>query len=1122
MKKIGYYAIAAFIAITGCKKEEFSGNGSIKGNYTLKVEIENGSDTRTAVDSENRVMWVENDQIGVWGNKGSVNTCFMYNGMSDDGSTASFKGTLKDDEQPVDAYYPYRMEASLIDDKLSFTLPSEYEYTECSNAPLIGVKQENGNFLFKHLCGLMKLTLKGVPAGASKLVIRSEGENAKGISGQAIVTDIKEENAILTISEEGLNTVAVNVDAKEISDKTFYIPLPVGEYSQISVSYITEDSVYFKKTISDCEIKRGVILNMPEVPILDSHDVLEGYIQTIQNYISTLIQNNEEDVEQIKNKLISWLEQQNYISDIEYDNNKEMIILTYTNNLRSSVSFVDVSYFFSSEEPTTKSFSETFYEGPTIYDVSSDKDETIAPNKEAILYIWGLKEPLLALKSHLAGLGSIKLNIEDEKDNTFYFNLIDSPISADIVESSRDLSIINDFENYSSVLISGTHGVETHKGAFRIATDEEVNSNPNIILEKHVLRDILILSLPPVPLNFLLYQYVSTPVYAILPEYFKEQQWNSTPFIYGNYCWSHYLGNYVNSSLCGYKYKSNANDNFRCSKKYFYYLFNGATHEEAVSNVEGYEFGNNFVELVSSDKHKKQRYFSITTNPVKHMDGVFGGVKVTGKFNGYNNLKKQGIQYGVFYRKKDNSEFIPSDPAVEFATFGEFAFPKPLDQEGNLALNIYDLDPETDYQFTLGFKYGEKYYYGNVCEFATGAEMDREALIDYYYQADGDNWDADARTNWCTDKPISEWANVSTSILDGNMRVTKLTFPEFSEKVENINLQRLDSLTTLEINGVHLKSLDVSELMRLKCIEDYSRSSSVNGTSSIDYVNLAGCKNYTNTSDSGLGIPFNYGKNTNLSGCVSLAGSFYIYEHMETLNLSGCTALEYINNTNNINLKELDVSGCSRLKEIDINQSNDRMALSKISLTGCTELKALYCNSCELTALDVSSCNKLEQLYCNDNRLTSLKLGELPLLYDLYCAGNQLASLDINQCKSLQTLSCGWNQLTTLNVSTFNELGRIYCDNNLLTSIEIPSNYSLGTLSCKNNKITTLDLSKMYSDQSSVEAQGNYITLVVLRSRIHKATNANGFTLWGEHSSSQKFYNSISYYYEYPQCQYAQ
>lgn len=1107
MRKIGYYAIAAFIAITGCTKEEFSGNGSIKGNYTLKVEIENGSDTRTAVDNENRVIWVKNDQIGVWGNKRTVNACFKYNEMSDDGSIASFNGTLEDDEQPIAAYYPYRMEASLIDDKLSFTLPSKYEYTECSNAPMIGVKQENGNFLFKHLCGLMKLTLKGVPVGSSKLIISSEGENAKGISGQAIVTDIKGENAILTISEEGLNTVAVNVDAKEVSDKTFYIPLPVGKYSQISVSYSMGDNVYFQKTISDCQIKRGVILKMPEVPVLNEGEMLEEYLQTIRNYISTLMEDSQNDVELVKDGLISWLEQQSYVSDIEYDDSKDYVTITYSNGLQSMVSFDYVED--STAVADTKTVTEEVSYESTIYDVAYVGGETLAVSGP-VLYLQGTE------------WGWYGDDLDDEFEDICEI-IEKSPINAKMEKSYKDIFVLNRLEKYSTILISSAHGAGNIQGGFGIQCDD-IQQDSIDRYGNSVLPNLDCVIFRNTIGGGIITRYKFLDSYFIKPEYFDNYQWPSTYFIYGNYCWSYELGKHITPSFCGYKCKTSVTNNVQMSKEYFGYLFNGVTHGDAVGNVEKREYGyfglGHMCELVSSDKYKKQRYFSITTNSVKHMDGVFGGVKVTGKFNGYNNLKKQGIQYGVFYRKKDNSEFIPSDPAVEFATFSEYSFPKPLDQEGNLTLGIYNLDPEMVYQFTLGFKYGEKYYYGNVCEFTTGAEMDREALIDYYYQADGDNWDADARANWCTDKPISEWANVTTSVLDGNMRVTKLTFPEFSEKVENINLQRLDSLTTLEINGVHLKSLDVSGLMRLKCIEDDSRSSSVNGTSSIDYVNLAGCKNYTNKW--GLGIPFNYGKNTNLSGCVSLAGSFYIYEHMETLNLSGCTALEYINNTNNINLKELDVSGCSRLKEIDINQSNDRMALNKISLTGCTELKALYCNSCELTALDVSSCNKLEQLYCNDNRLTSLKLGELPLLYDLYCAGNQLASLDINQCKSLQTLSCGWNQLTTLNVSTFNELSRIYCDNNLLTSIEIPSNYSLGTLSCKNNKITTLDLSKMFSDQSSVEAQDNYITLVKFRNRMHEIKNKNNFTLWGEYSASNKYYSSIDPHYEYPQHQYAE
>lgn len=1100
MRKIGYYAIAAFIAITGCTKEEFSGNGSIKGNYTLKVEIENGSDTRTAVDNENRVIWVKNDQIGVWGNKRTVNACFKYNEMSDDGSIASFNGTLEDDEQPIAAYYPYRMEASLIDDKLSFTLPSEYEYTECSNAPMIGVKQENGNFLFKHLCGLMKLTLKGVPVGSSKLIISSEGENAKGISGQAIVTDIKRENAILTISEEGLNTVAVNVDAKEVSDKTFYIPLPVGKYSQISVSYSMGDNVYFQKTISDCQIKRGVILIMPEVPVLNEGEMLEEYLQTIRNYISTLMEDSQNDVELVKDGLISWLKQQSYVSDIEYDDSKDYVTITYSNGLQSMVSFDYVED--STAVADTKTVTEEVSYESTIYDVAYVGGETLAVSGP-VLYLQGTE------------WGWYGDDLDDEFEDICEI-IEKSPINAKMEKSYKDIFVLNRLEKYSTILISSAHGAGNIQGGFGIQCDD-IQQDSIDRYGNSVLPNLDCVIFRNTIGGGIITRYKFLDSYFIKPEYFDNYQWPSTYFIYGNYCWSYELGKHITPSFCGYKCKTSVTNNVQMSKEYFGYLFNGVTHGDAVGNVEKREYGyfglGHMCELVSSDKHKKQRYFSITTNPVKHLDGVFGGVKVTGKFNGYNNLKKQGIQYGVFYRKKDNSEFIPSDPAVEFATFGESFYPKPLDQEGNLTLAIYNLDPETDYQFTLGFKYGAKYYYGNVCEFTTGAEMDREALIDYYYQADGDNWDADAKTNWCTDKPISEWANVTTSILDGNMRVTRLVFPKFSEKVENINLQRLDSLTTVDINGAQLKNLNVSGLVRLKCIEDCL------GNNSIDYVNLSNCRNYTHRSD--WGLPFNYGKNTNLSGCISLSGTFAIYDHMEILDLSGCTALEYISGPAN-NLKELDASGCSRVKEIDINQSSNRKLLNRILLNGCLELQILYCNLCELSILDVSSCNKLERLYCDNNRLTSLKLGELPLLYELYCAGNQLASLDLNQCKSLQTLSCGWNQLTILNVSVLNKLSSLYCDNNQLTSIEIPSNYSLGTLSCKDNKITTLDVSKMFSDQSSVEAQDNYITLVKFRNRMHEIKNKNNFTLWGEYSASNKYYSSIDPHYEYPQHQYAE
>lgn len=965
---------------------------------------------------------------------------------------------------------------------------------------MLGMYQENGIFLFKHLSGLMKLTLKGVPVGISKLVVSSEGENAKGISGQAIVKDIKEKNAILTLVENSSNTITINVDTKEITDKTFYIPLPVGEYSQLSVSYSTKDSVYYENTLADCIIKRGVITDIPEVTILNENEVVKEYMQTIDNYISDLFKDNKNNIKLVQDSLVSWLKQQSYVSKLEYDDNKEYITLTYPNGLQSMVSFI--------------------YAENTVNKENIKESTRGITNKQLVYNIASVDGEEIAIAGPVLYLNGMKLDYTEYKYE-FYANnkmIEESPVDTKMEESIDDIYVLNRLGNYSAILIAQTHGGQNGQGGFGIrCKDENQFEFLKQYKEKVIPNSVYLIAQGDVKF------YNS---FFIFPKFFDNYQWTSTHFIYGNYCWSHELGKHVVPSFCGYVCRTWTINNLFMSQQYFESLFNGLNHEDAVENVDIREFvpmlpdwikdwysdWGHICKLRTSNKHKKQRYFSITTNPIEHLSETYCGVKVTGKFNGYKNLKKEGIQYGIFYRIKDNDDFNPVGTTVQFATFGNFTSPKPMDSEGNLTLSILNLIPNTEYQFALGFKYGGKSYYGNVCEYKTGVEVDREALIDFYQQADGDNWDINAKKNWCTDKPISEWANVKTSIIDGDMKVTELTFPTLPEKVESINLQKLDKLISVDINGAKLKNLNISGHTSLKCILDNA------GDGMIDNLNLANCTSYTN--QHGWGTPFKYGKNNNLSGCISLSGGwdgFSVYEHIETLNLSGCTALDFLSGRAD-KLRGLDVSGCINLKSLKLRATdNNKIALNKINLSGCTELKELSCAQGELTELDVSSCSKIEIINCWNNELKSIKLGNLPMLQELRCYGNKLKSLNLSQCASLQVLYCAWNQLTALNVSALGKLRVLGCDHNQLTSIDLSNNYNLERLDCTENKITTLDLSKMVSDRCRVKAHGNNIKLVIFRSRVHKASNVNNFTLWGNYSSKGDYYNSINRYYEYPQ-----
>lgn len=269
MKKVYCYVIIVLLAFIGCvNKDELAGGDLINGNHTLKAQIEQSANTRTMVDEENRVCWVKGDQIGVFGGEGVINIPFSFSGMADSGQSAIFKGNLPEGGAPSVAYYPYDDEAVLEGDKLSFVLPSEYDYTENSNAPMIGVKQDNGSFLFKHLCGLLRLSVVGIPEGTTTLKIKSEGPDAPAIAGNAVVHDIHQFGAVLAISTDQATEITISCESESVSNKVFLIPLPVATYPHFSISMQSEDRIFFEKHISDCSIKRATILDMPEVSLL--------------------------------------------------------------------------------------------------------------------------------------------------------------------------------------------------------------------------------------------------------------------------------------------------------------------------------------------------------------------------------------------------------------------------------------------------------------------------------------------------------------------------------------------------------------------------------------------------------------------------------------------------------------------------------------------------------------------------------------------------------------------------------------------------------------------------------------------------------------------------------------
>lgn len=267
----------------------------------------------------------------------------------------------------------------------------------------------------------------------------------------------------------------------------------------------------------------------------------------------------------------------------------------------------------------------------------------------------------------------------------------------------------------------------------------------------------------------------------------------------------------------------------------------------------------------------------------------------------------------------------------------------------------------------------------------------REALIKLYQSTNGDNWINN--TNWCSDKPITEWYGVVYYELD-----------------DKYCLSLSDNNLTGKIDQTFPNNVKIS----MYCDANQLTSLNVSGCAVLDYLK---CDNNQLTS-------------LDVSGNTLLETLYCDDNQLTSLNVSGCTALTLLDCTNN--------------------------QLPSLNVSDCTALTSLECYRNQLTSLDVSSNTSLETLLCDANQLTSLDVSGNTSLKDLGCGGNLYTSLNVSGCTSLENLWCSFGQLTSLNVSGCTALRTLECNDNQLISLDVSDCTALTYLICRNNKITSV------------------------------------------------------------------
>ena len=120
-------------------------------------------------------------------------------------------------------------------------------------------------------------------------------------------------------------------------------------------------------------------------------------------------------------------------------------------------------------------------------------------------------------------------------------------------------------------------------------------------------------------------------------------------------------------------------------------------------------------------------------------------------------------------------------------------------------------------------------------------------------------------------------------------------------------------------------------------------------------------------------------------------------------NLEGVLDIEQYCIDNNIDTEKVTYLDCSENELIEL-QGLDKLL----------NLEVLWCDTNQLTELDLSKLVKLKGLYCSHNKITELNVSKLVNLEVLWCSNNKLTKLDLSNLVKLEVLWCDSNEITEI------------------------------------------------------------------------------------------------------------
>ena len=1105
MKSYRMYCLLSIVLFLASCVDDYKSENQ-KEAYAITAQIEQNG-TRTAVNAQNQVVWTEGDQIGVFGDLQTNNALFELEAAN--GSSARFTGELASGEQPDVAYYPYQSGARLQGSALSFELPAEYVYSDNSNAPMIGYSEGENALSFKHLCGLMKVTVNNVPEESVQFVVTSEGDNPKGIAGTAVVADVHQADAILAVQDDGNTQYSITYQLTgSVSDKTltFYIPIPVGEYEKLTVSLQNADGkVLFQKSTLNASIKRAVILSMPTL----SCDEDVSYVLA-----DNTIQYSRDDEAYI------------FSVESEGDGTSDLNVLTFAKDTpRDKLPKVGSVLLYSE---ITEKFPAGFLgkvtsvdetnEGYAVHTEAAALDEAFDKldiDKEFDLFSY--------IPDDVLSQYGIKKNMQTK---------VDVP-----VRLTFPLNVSMGFPAKKPFAMAGATGSFTMDSNMRFITDIDGKEQSNYLkieLDNHVSKSLTYsLSFTK---GFEFPDDVRKVYDLLIVELYRMVPIPAGPIIISPKVIAGLSGSARGTGSVSFQINSTQESVSSIEIKDNNIYINNPTNEDEIPqqsrdlliNLKGavgvgpkigvvFDFFTvamkGTIELSASLMMEMALEYQYDVSNAAN--GTFYSLVKDSKvaFTPYIELKG-AASVDLFSTIKDSLELSPQ---FAFLTDEEYIVPSMEnisinDSDESVITNIsYEVIHNTLWPFEYGLKiydeygselYSQLYMRYNMVAFTYPQNLKEPLTFTFANLEEGKKYIA---------KPFFTFL--------GNEIVTDISkeFMLEEEEEEEEEPQPGGTLTVISVNATDItkNSATLSGLIPDAKLDGTYEYGFMYGTSETLTAETATIVPVTTIQDNGsfsadisaltenttyywrayvcdANEKYTYGDvksfvtTNDPQGQMSERDILIAFFHATGGNNwirkdNWCTDAPLEDWYGVVTEEEYYSSpvyaGKEKIKQIILEDNN---LTGTAILSGLTELENIVLEGNQLTGMDftglpsllsvhlsknrISNLDlmplraKLERLSCDENLLTDLQVAGFDKLEHLECGTNQLRDLDLTGCISLKWLDCDENQLTNLDVSQLTQLRSINCNDNSITSLYVPNLKKLSTLYCLGNPLTDLKI----------------------------------------------------------------